>query len=196
MLLWGCPHDSLEDGILETIKGCVSHIIFRNSENGYTVFELEQEEGELTCVGSFPMINEGENIQATGEYKNHPTYGKQFFVHTFKECEPEDEISMERYLGSGAVKGIGSALAARIVRRFKKDTFRIIEDEPERLTEIKGISERKAMEISSQVAEKRDYRHAMIFLQQYGISLNLAMKIYKMYQNNIYQIIKENPYRL
>lgn len=196
MLLWGGPHDSLEDGILETIKGCVSHIIFRNSENGYTVFELEHEEGELTCVGSFPMINEGENIQATGEYKNHPAYGKQFFVHTFKECEPEDEISMERYLGSGAVKGIGSALAARIVRRFKKDTFRIIEEEPERLTEIKGISERKAMEISSQVAEKRDYRHAMIFLQQYGISLNLAMKIYKMYQNNIYQIIKENPYRL
>ena len=186
----------MEESILETIKGYVSHIIFRNSENGYTVFELECEEGEITCVGSFPMISEGENIRASGEYKHHPTYGQQFSVSTFEECEPEDESSMERYLGSGAVKGIGASLAARIVRRFKKDTFRIIEEEPERLTEIKGISERKAMEISSQVAEKRDFRHAMIFLQQYGISMNLAMKIYKMYQNNVYQVIKENPYRL
>ena len=180
---------------VEELKGYVDHIIFRNPDNGYTVFVMVCDE-ELTCVGTFSMISEGENIRVKGEYTEHPMYGKQFTVQTLEECEPEDEASMERYLGSGAIKGIGAALAARIVRRFKKDTFRIIEEEPERLVEVKGISERKAMEISDQVAEKRDLRQAMIFLQQYGISLNLAVKIYGIYQQDIYRIIKENPYQL
>ena len=180
---------------MEELKGYVDHIIFRNPDNGYTVFVMVCDE-ELTCVGTFSMISEGENIRVKGEYTEHPMYGKQFTVQTLEECEPEDEASMERYLGSGAIKGIGAALAARIVRRFKKDTFRIIEEEPERLVEVKGISERKAMEISDQVAEKRDLRQAMIFLQQYGISLNLAVKIYGIYQQDIYRIIKENPYQL
>ena len=181
---------------METIKGYVEHIIFRNADNGYTVFVLISEEEEITCVGTFSIINEGENVEATGEYAEHPMYGRQFSVKELKECEPEDEIAMERYLGSGAIKGIGMALAARIVRRFKKDTFRIIEEEPERLVEVKGISVRKAQEISAQVAEKRDLRQAMIFLQQYGISLNLAVKIYGTYQQEVYRIIKENPYKL
>lgn len=181
---------------MELVKGYVDHIIYRNPDNGYTVFVMICEEEELTCVGTFSIISEGENIKATGDYTEHPMYGKQFAVTQLEECEPEDEISMERYLGSGAIKGIGAALAARIVRRFKKDTFRIIEEEPERLVEVKGISERKAMEISSQVAEKRDLRQAMIFLQQYGISLNLAVKIYGTYHQDIYRIIKENPYQL
>lgn len=181
---------------MDTIKGYVDHIIFRNPDNGYTVFAAVCEEEELTCVGTFSILNEGENIRAEGEFTEHPMYGRQFAVSMLEECEPEDEISMERYLGSGAIKGIGTALAARIVRRFKKDTFRIIEEEPERLVEVKGISERKAMEISNQVAEKRDLRQAMIFLQKYGISLNLAVKIYQTYQQEIYRIVKENPYRL
>ena len=185
-----------EEYALETVKGYIDNIIYRNPENGYTVFTVICGEEEITCVGIVSMIGEGENIKADGEYSNHPMYGKQFSVSRIEECEPEDEASMIRYLGSGAVKGIGMALAARIVRHFKKDTFRIMEEEPERLAEVKGISERKAMEISSQVTEKRDFRHAMIFLQKYGISLNLAMKIYKKYQQNIYQVIKENPYRL
>lgn len=180
---------------MEELKGYVDHIIFRNPDNGYTVFVMVCDE-ELTCVGTFSMLSEGENIRVKGEYTEHPMYGKQFTVQTLEECELEDEASMERYLGSGAIKGIGAALAARIVRRFKKDTFRIIEEEPERLVEVKGISERKAMEISDQVAEKRDLRQAMIFLQQYGISLNLAVKIYGIYQQDIYRIIKENPYQL
>ena len=180
---------------MEELKGYVDHIIFRNPDNGYTVFVMVCDE-ELTCVGTFSMLSEGENIMVKGEYTEHPMYGKQFTVQTLEECEPEDEASMERYLGSGAIKGIGAALAARIVRRFKKDSFRIIEEEPERLVEVKGISERKAMEISDQVAEKRDLRQAMIFLQQYGISLNLAVKIYGIYQQDIYRIIKENPYQL
>ena len=181
---------------MEVLKGYVEHIIFRNPDNGYTVFEMVSEEEEITCVGTFPIISEGENIKASGEYKEHPMYGKQFSIQELEECEPEDEISIERYLGSGDIRGIGKALAARIVRRFKKDTFRIMEEEPERLAEVKGISERKAMEISAQVMEKRELRQAMIFLQQYGISVNLAVKIYRTYQQDVYRIIKENPYRL
>ena len=181
---------------LETIRGYVDHIIYRNTENGYTVLVLICEEEELTCVGLFSDIVEGENIEARGEYTDHPTYGRQFKVHSFEEKAPEDEIAIERYLGSGAIKGIGVALAARIVRRFKKDTFRIIEEEPERLAEIKGISERKAMEIADQVNQKKDLRQAMIFLQQYGINTTLAVKIYNTYGQQIYSVIKENPYKM
>lgn len=181
---------------METITGYVDHIIFRNAENGYTVLVLIVEEEELTCVGTFADIAEGEYIEAKGEYIEHVTYGRQFQVHSFEEKAPEDEIAIERYLGSGAIKGVGIALAARIVRRFKEDTFRIIEEEPERLAEVKGISERKAMEIADQVNSKRDLRQAMIFLQQYGISTTLAVKIYQTYGQEIYSIIKENPYRM
>lgn len=181
---------------MEKLTGYVDHIVFRNSDNGYTVLNLVSKEEEITCVGIFSAIAEGENIEATGEYIEHPTYGRQFKVESFEERAPEDEEAIERYLGSGAIKGIGLALAARIVRRFKDDTFRIIEEEPERLAEIKGISERKAMEIATQVNEKRDLRQAMIFLQQYGITMNLAVKIYNKYGQEVYQILKENPYRL
>ena len=181
---------------METIKGYVGHIIYRNADNGYTVVELVCNEEEITCVGNFSDIVEGENIEAIGEYTEHPSYGRQFKVSSFEEKAPEDEMAIERYLGSGAIKGIGIALAARIVRRFKKDTFRIIEEEPERLAEVKGISERKAMEIAHQVNEKRDLRQAMIFLQQYGIHINLAAKIYKKYGPRIYRVLEENPYQM
>ena len=181
---------------METIQGYVDHIIYRNTENGYTVLVLVCEEEEITCVGVFSDIVEGENIEAKGEYTEHPVYGSQFKVNSFEEKAPEDEIAIERYLGSGAIKGIGLALAARIVRRFKKDTFRIIEEEPERLAEVKGISERKAMEIADQVNAKKDLRQAMIFLQQYGISTTLAVKIYNFYGSRIYSVLKENPYQM
>lgn len=174
----------------------MEHIIYRNADNGYTVLNLVSGEEEITCVGFFSAVAEGENIEASGDYTEHPTYGQQFKVEHFEEKAPEDEEAIERYLGSGAIRGIGLALAARIVRRFKEDTFRIIEEEPERLAEIKGISERKAMEIASQVNEKRDLRQAMIFLQQYGITMNLAVKVYQTYGQEVYGIIKENPYRL
>ena len=181
---------------MEKIVGYVDHIVYRNAENGYTVLNLVSKEEEITCVGIFSSIAEGENIEATGDYIEHVTYGRQFKVESFEERTPEDEEAIERYLGSGAIRGIGLALAARIVRRFKDDTFRIIEEEPERLAEIKGISERKAMEIATQVNEKRDLRQAMIFLQQYGITMNLAVKIYNKYGQDVYGILKENPYRL
>lgn len=181
---------------MEELTGYVEHIVFRNAENGYTVMNFAGEEDEMTCVGTFSVISEGMYLKLRGEYVDHPTYGVQMKVESFEEQAPEDIQSIERYLGSGAIKGIGAALAARIVRRFKEDTFRIIEEEPERLAEIKGISERKAMEISSQVEEKRELRQAMIFLQKYGISINLAVKIYHKYGSEIYSILQENPYRL
>ena len=181
---------------MESLAGYVEHIIYRNADNGYTVLNLVSGEDEITCVGIFSAIAEGENIEAQGEYTEHPTYGQQFKVTSFEEKAPEDEEAIERYLGSGSIKGIGLAMAARIVRHFKEDTFRIIEEEPERLAEIKGISNRKAMEIASQVNEKRDLRQAMIFLQQYGITMNLAVKVYQAYGQDVYGIIRENPYRL
>ena len=134
---------------MDVITGYVDHIVYHNADNGYTVLNLVNAEEEITCVGTFSAISEGENIEVTGEYVEHPTYGRQFRVEHFEEKEPTDELSMERYLGSGAIKGVGTALAARIVRRFKEDTFRIIEEEPERLAEVKGISERKAIEIAA-----------------------------------------------
>lgn len=182
----------------ETVTGYIDHVIFRNEENGYTVMVLKgmEEERELTCVGTFPAVTQGAAIEASGNYTTHPVYGKQFQIASYVEKMPEDALAMERYLGSGAIKGIGAALAARIVRRFGDDTMRIVEEEPERLAEIKGISEKKAMEIAEQMTEKADMRRAMIFLQKYGISLNLGAKIYQKYGQTVYGVLQENPYRL
>lgn len=182
----------------ETVTGYIDHVIFRNEDNGYTVMVLKgmEEERELTCVGTFPAITQGAAIEASGNYTTHPVYGKQFQIASYVEKMPEDALAMESYLGSGAIKGIGAALAARIVRRFGDDTMRIVEEEPERLAEIKGISEKKAMEIAEQMTEKADMRRAMIFLQKYGISLNLGAKIYQKYGQTVYGVLQENPYRL
>lgn len=182
----------------ETVTGYIDHVIFRNDDNGYTVMVLKglEEEKELTCVGTFPAITQGASIEAMGNYITHPVYGKQFQISSYVEKMPEDALAMERYLGSGAIKGIGAALAARIVRRFGNDTMRIVEEEPERLAEIKGISEKKALEITEQMTEKADMRRAMVFLQKYGISLNLGAKIYQKYGQSVYGVLQENPYRL
>lgn len=181
---------------MEQISGYVDHIIYQNSDNGYTVLELVAGGTMTTCVGMLYGLSDGMNVELEGEYTEHPSYGRQFKAARFTEKEPEDEAAIERYLGSGAIKGVGAALAARIVRHFGKETFRIIEEEPERLAEVKGISERKAQEISVQVEEKRYLRSAMLFLQQYGISLNLSVKIYQTYGEEIYGILQKNPYRL
>lgn len=182
---------------MERFKGYVNKIVYRNEDNGYTVFELNiDSDDDLTCVGSVPYITEGEFVEVTGSYSEHAVYGQQLKLDTCEDIPPEDEKSVERYLASGAIKGIGAALASRIVRRFKADTLRIIEEEPERLAEIKGISQRMAMEISDSVTAKRDMRNAMMFLQDYGISMALAVKIYNQYGASVYTILRENPYRL
>ena len=181
---------------MATVCGFVERIKYRNEENGYTVLSLTDEGDEYTLVGNFHYISEGEMVEATGPMTEHPVYGEQMTVETYEIKTPEDTAAMERYLGSGAVKGIGAALAARIVRRFKADTFRIMEEEPERLSEVKGISEKMAMAISEQVEEKKEMRQAMMFLQEYGISMSLAVKIFQEYGPRLYTVIKENPYQL
>ncbi len=181
---------------MDTVKGFIEHIIFRNAENGYTVLNLVDGEEEITCVGIFQTADQGETIEAQGEYITHAVYGEQFKIERYKIVPPDDAAGIERYLGSGAVKGVGAALAARIVKKFGADTYRIIEEEPERLAEIKGISDRKAREIAAALYEKRDAREAMSFLQKYGISNTLAFRIYEAYGARVYGILKENPYQL
>lgn len=181
---------------MDSVQGYIDHVIYQNADNGYSVVDLITNEDEITCVGMMKGITQGETILAEGDFIEHPIYGVQFKIASFKTIMPEDSASMERYLGSGAVKGIGPALAKRIVKMFGRDTFRIIEEEPERLIEIKGISERIARDISEQMTEKKDMREALVYLQKYGISNNLAIKIYNIYGNGLYNVLQENPYRL
>lgn len=181
---------------MATVCGFVEKIKYRNEDNGYTVLSLVDAGEEYTLVGSFHYIGEGEMIEAVGSMTEHPVYGEQMTVESYEIKAPEDTAAMERYLGSGAIKGIGAALASRIVRRFKADTFRVMEEEPERLSEVKGVSEKMAMSISQQVEEKKEMRQAMMFLQEYGITMNLAVKIYQEYGPRLYSVLKENPYQL
>ncbi len=181
---------------METVKGYVDHIIYRSEDTGYSVFVLENKDGESTCVGNFPVIEEGELLELDGEMVLHPSYGTQFRVLEARRCEPDDLHSMEVYLGSGTIKGLGAILAGKIVAHFGEETFQVIEEEPERLAEIKGISPRKAMEIALQMESKKELRRGMIYLQKFGIGTNLAVKIYKEYGDGIYGIIEENPYKL
>ena len=181
---------------MDKVTGYIDNFIFQNEENGYRVLTLATEEGELVCVGVLNGVAEGMSVEFSGSYTEHPAYGRQFKVESYEEKEPEDALAVARYLGSGAIKGIGKALAKRIVQKFGTDTFRIIEEEPERLAEVKGINERKARDVAAQVTEKRDLRQAMIFLQQFGISLALAGKIHQKYGPQVYAVIRENPYRL
>lgn len=178
------------------VEGFVDNIIFRNEDNGYTVFNIIYKGEEVTCVGVLSYINAGEFITATGEFVKHAIYYMQFSIKTYEFKTPEDAKSVKRYLASGAVKGIGEKMADRIVSTFGDDTFRIMEEEPERLAEIKGISMAKAMDIAAQLNDKQDMRKAMMFLQKYGINMNLSNKIFKQYGNRIYTIIEQNPYKL
>ena len=196
------------------VKGYVEKIIYTNEENGHTILEvalsseevkrLREEEPDLStdiedtivCIGTLYLINPGEYVVFNGSFTMHPSYGLQVKVTSYEESVPEDMDAVERYLGSGAIKGVGPALAARIVRHFKADTMQVIEERPEELVKIKGISERIAMSIADQIIEKKSMRKAMIFLGELGIGMNLAVKLYKQYDENIYQIIKENPYKL
>lgn len=181
---------------MEEIKGYVDHIVFQNKDNGYTVMDLDCD-GELySCVGYAASVSEGELLLIKADMVINPTYGPQYEIREYEVLPPEDVKSIERYLSSGAIKGIGAAMASRIIRRFGEETFEIIENEPERLAEIKGISERKAREIASQMADRRDLRVVMMVLQKYGITYQLGMKLYARYGLKIGGIIEENPYRL
>ncbi len=180
----------------KTLEGLVSNIIYRNEGNGYTVFELASGEEETTCVGYFEALHIGETVELYGKYTDHPSYGSQFRAERYEIRIPRDAAAIERYLASGAIKGIGEKLAARIVRTFGDSTLRVMQEEPERLAEIKGISERMAREIGAQTEEQSEMREAMMFLQEYGISLAVGIRIFKEYGSKMYAILKENPYRL
>lgn len=180
----------------ETINGFVEKVVYRNAENGYTVVNISVEGDDVVCTGYFSDITEGDQIIAEGSFVEHKQYGIQFTVASYEIKEPETSVAMEKYLGSGIIKGVGPALSAKIVKKFGDETFNIIEREPERLAEIKGITEKKAMEIGAQFEEKKEFRNAMIFLNQYGVSNALAMKIYKEYGIKVMKIVRENPYRL
>ncbi len=183
---------------MEQREGYVERIVYRNADNGYTVFMLSnpESEEELTCVGSFPFISEGDFLHVEGNMTTHQIYGEQLQITGWEVSTPQDKLAMERYLASGAIKGIGATMASRIVRRFGDDTFRIMEREPERLAEIKGISERMAREIYAQFHEKQGMRDAMIYLQKYGIGMNLAVKIYKQYGDRLRTVLENNPYKI
>ena len=181
---------------METVQGYIDHFIYRNEINGYGVAELQTEDEELICVGFFQGIDQGENVKITGQYVEHAVYGLQLKAEKITVIAPEDAYAMERYLAGGAIKGIGASLAKRIVKKFGSDTFRIMEEEPERLAEIKGISERKAMEIGGLMENRKELRDAMVFLQKYGITNNLALKVYDAYGMRLYSVIQENPYQL
>ena len=181
---------------MDTVTGYVDHIIFQNKENGYAVVSLTAKGEEVVCVGNFRAVEAGETLELQGSFVEHPIYGSQLKVESARVVVPDNEESICRYLGSGAIKGIGESLAAKIVKKFGEDTFRIMEQEPERLAEIKGISQRKAKEIAAQIIEKKEMREAFVFLQQYGISNTLSVKIYNKYGMGLYGVMKENPYRL
>jgi exodeoxyribonuclease V alpha subunit len=181
---------------MEKIVGIVEEIIYQNEQNGYTIIVVSTQEGELTCVGTMFKLSIGEEITVEGDYTTHPIYGKQFNAEAFSTSVPKDKHAFEKYLGSGAIKGIGPVLAGKIVESFGDDTFRIIEEEPERLEEVKGISMQKAQQIAEIFYEQRSMRQAILFLQEYQISLTYGLKIYDFYKEKTYQVVRENPYRL
>ena len=181
---------------LEEIEGNVSHIVFRSEETGYTVCSITDKGEEFTLVGSFSHISVSEKIKAKGRWKEHPVYGKQFSVEEYQLEVPDSLFGIEQYLASGAIKGIGKAIASRIVKKFKEDSLRIMEEEPERLAEIHGISMQKAMDIATNLSGQREQQDILLLLQGYGISLNLSYKIYQHFQGETLRVLQENPYRI
>ena len=181
---------------MKTIKGYIDEVSWESEETGYKILRVITDQGRETCVGTAREYGAGESVEMDGEYVEHSTYGEQFKFTAIRAVAPEGTVAVIRYLGSGAIKGLGEKMAARIVERFGEDTFRIIEEEPERLAEIKGISVRKAREITDQLVAKREQRSAMLYLQQFGITQALADKIYQKYGNGLYGIMKNNPYQL
>lgn len=181
---------------MEKIEGTVEDIIYRNDENGYTVLSVMVSGEELTVVGMMYGVTAGEQIMAEGEYISHNVYGQQFKVSHIETTMPCETDAIERYLASGAIKGIGAPTAQKIVAEFGEETFYIMETDPLKLAKIKGISAKKAQQIGEQFYEQRNMRQAVIFLQEYGVSLTYAVKIYSEYKEKTFEKVKSNPYVL
>ncbi len=180
------------------LKGTVNSIVFCNKDNGYTVLELvvEKNKEPVTCVGNLPSVNEGECLVLTGEFTRHSKFGEQFKVTECEVVQPESPAGIERYLSSGVIKGIGPATAKEIVKVFGSDALDVIERNPEFLVAVRGISRKKALEISQSYASIKEAKEQIMFLQSFNITLNLAVKIYNIYKEKTSERLKENPYIL
>lgn len=176
--------------------GEVEDIIFRNDSNGYSVFEISSGDDHITAVGNVASINIGEEVKLIGNYKNHPLYGEQFAFEVCERSIPSTVSSILKYLSSGAIKGIGPSTAKKLVDYFGNNTLEIIENEPDRLTEIKGISKDKAQNISKSLQQIFGIRKVMTQLAKYGITSHQAIKAWNLYGGKIMDIIEENPYIL
>jgi exodeoxyribonuclease V alpha subunit len=183
---------------LSKIRGQIERITFANEENGFTIAKLKvQGEKELvTVVGSFPGINPGEVLELLGEWSNHPKFGSQFKAVKFKSVIPATVAGIEKYLGSGLIKGIGPVMASRLVKRFKENTLEIIDTDPDRLTEVEGIGEKRVQMIRNAWEAQKEIREVMVFLQGHGVSSTYAAKIYRQYGKESIKVVQENPYRL
>ena len=180
-----------------TVEGAVQSLIFQNEDNGYTVLSLLTEEGELvTVVGCMPQAAPGEGMTITGVWTNHPSYGQQFAAESVERRMPQTEEDMVAYLSSGILKGVGPATAERLVSRFGEDTLRVIEEEPERLTAVKGMTSKRAMELSAAFRELTGLKRVMDFLARYELPVTLAMQLYRLYGADALPRLKENPYLL
>ncbi len=178
-------------------KGTVLSIVFRNEENGYTVLNMETVDGDtVTCVGNFPAISVGAVLNVTGKLSVHKTYGEQIAVESYTVCDPTSRAGIVRYLASGLIKGVGEVTANNIYNMFGNDTFGVIEHNPMLLANVKGISKKKAMDIANAVSELKSMQEQIMFLQSYGITVNLAVKIYNIYKSETKNAVLANPYRL
>lgn len=178
------------------LEGIVDEIIFRNDDNGYTVFLFDCSDKGYVAVGSFLSINIGENLKLVGNFKHNGKYGMQFQVDSYESIAPKTRNGIIRYLSSGLIKGVGPATAEAIVKKFKENTLEVIEFNPEKLVEVRGISQKKAKLISESLVEVKDMQNAMVFLQGYNITTTIALKIYEIYKNSTIEVVKTNPYRL
>lgn len=177
-------------------EGTIESIVYNNESNGYTVAKLKKDKDMVTIVGYLPLINEGQTVKVSGEWVNHPEYGQQLKVESYSEVIPTSTAGIEKYLSSGFIQGIGPVTARKLVEKFGPDTLDIIEYNPDRLTEVEGIGEKKADAIARSYQEQKELRNVMVFLQTYGISIGNSVKIYKKYGQDTINVIKENPYRL
>ena len=178
------------------IEGPIEEIIFRNEQNGYTVFVLDFKTTPVVCVGKLINANIGENLSLTGEYVNNSKYGYQFSFESYEVILPSTLAGIERYLCSGLIKGVGPVTAKNIVNHFKEQTFDIIEMSPASLAEVKNISMKKAIEIGEKFKELKKLQNSVMFLQKYNITTNMALKIYDVYGSRTIDIVKNNPYKL
>lgn len=178
------------------VEGRLIEIIFQNESNGYTVAILESPEEEITMVGYLPALKEGDHLSVKGKWMIHPVYGHQLEVQEYRPILPTTEEGIIYYLSSGILPGIGKKMAKRIVDYFGKEAMEIIQSQPHRLTEVSGIGESKAEAITEAFQEQRELREIILFLSQYSITPNYAVKIYKIYGENTISTIQENPYRL